>query len=187
MPALGEVVGHALALTAIGVASITAAASQPAADFYRSQQTLTLVVSSSAGGGYDGYARMFGRYMSRYLPGNPVFVVNNMTGAGGARATSYINAVAPRDGTVIGIVNRGAPTIPLLVGPESPAQYDPTKFSWIGNAQRDYGAAVVSKRRLPSRSRTREKSRWSSVPAAPTATPRSCRACSMSCSEPGSR
>ena len=145
MPALGEVFGHALALTVIGVASVTAAASQPAADFYRSQRTLTLVVSSSAGGGYDGYARMFGRYMTRYLPGNPVFVINNMTGAGGARATSYINAVAPRDGTVIGIVNRGAPTIPLLVGPESPAQYDPTKFSWIGNAQRDYGAAVVSK------------------------------------------
>ena len=135
MPALGEVFGHALALTVIGVASVTAAASQPAADFYRSQRTLTLMVSSSAGGGYDGYARMFGRYMTRYLPGNPVFVINNMPGAGGARATSYINAVAPRDGTVIGIVNRGAPTIPLLVGPESPAQYDPTKFSWVGNAQ----------------------------------------------------
>ena len=95
MPALGEVFSHALALTVIGVASVTAAASQPAADFYRSQRTLTLVVSSSAGGGYDGYARMFGRYMTRYLPGNPIFVINNMTGAGGARATSYIRVNRP--------------------------------------------------------------------------------------------
>ena len=74
------------------------------------------MVSSSAGGGYDGYGRMFARYMSRYLPGNPAFVINNMPGAGGARATSYLYNVAPRDGSVIGIVNRGAPTIPLLVG-----------------------------------------------------------------------
>lgn len=136
--------GFALALAAGWCACITAAAGQPAADFYRNQRTLTIIVSSSAGGGYDGYARMFGRYMSRYLPGNPVFVINNMPGAGGARATSYINSVAPHDGTVIGIVNRGAPTIPLLVGADSAAKYDPTKFSWVGNAQRDYGAAVVS-------------------------------------------
>ena len=132
----------ALAVAFAGLAS--AAAAQPAAEFYRSQKTLTLVVSSSAGGGYDGYGRMFARYMSRYLPGNPVFVINNMPGAGGARATSYINSVAPRDGSVIGIVNRGAPTIPLLVRGDSAARYDATKFSWVGNAQRDYGAAVVS-------------------------------------------
>lgn len=121
----------------------TAAVSQPAADFYRSQKTLTMIVSSSAGGGYDGYGRMFARYMSRYLPGNPAFVVNNMPGAGGARATSYLYNAAPRDGTVIGIVNCGAPTMPLLVGPGSAAKYDATKFSWVGNAQIDYGAAAV--------------------------------------------
>jgi tripartite-type tricarboxylate transporter receptor subunit TctC len=144
MPAVSKAANFALALTAGWLAFVAAAVGQPAADFYRSQRTLTIIVSSSAGGGYDGYARMFGRYMSRYLPGNPVFVINNMAGAGGARATSYINSVAPRDGTVIGIVNRGAPTIPLLVGAESPVKYDPTKFSWVGNAQRDYGAAVVT-------------------------------------------
>ncbi len=121
------------------------ALAQSGADFYAGQKTLTMVVSSSAGGGYDGYGRLFARYMTRYLPGQPVFVVNNMPGAGGVRATNYLYSAAPRDGTVIGIVNRGAPTVPLLLGDSSPVQYDPTKFSWVGNAQRDYGAAAVSK------------------------------------------
>jgi tripartite-type tricarboxylate transporter receptor subunit TctC len=139
--------GHWIVLAAMGaVIPIASASAQSAAEFYRNHKTLSLIVSSSAGGGYDGYGRMFGRYMSRYLPGNPTFVINNMPGAGGARATSYLYSVAPRDGSVIGIVNRGAPTIPLLVGAESAAKYDATKFSWIGNAQRDFGAAVVTNR-----------------------------------------
>jgi tripartite-type tricarboxylate transporter receptor subunit TctC len=133
--------GFALALAAVAWSSV--AAGQPAADFYRSQKSLTLIVSTSAGGGYDGYGRMFARYMSKYLPGNPTFIVQNMPGAGGARATNFLYNVAPRDGTVIGIVNRGAPTMPLLVGASSATQYDATKFSWVGNAQIDYGAAAV--------------------------------------------
>ena len=134
-----------VAFAAVGaiVSIVGSAAAQPADEFYRSHKTLTLIVSSSAGGGYDGYGRMFGRYMSRYLPGNPTFVINNMPGAGGARATSYLYSVAPKDGSVIGIVNRGAPTIPLLLGADSAAKYDATKFSWVGNAQIDFGAAAV--------------------------------------------
>jgi tripartite-type tricarboxylate transporter receptor subunit TctC len=133
-----------LALWVAAISHSTAAVGETAEEFYHSHKTLTLIVSTSAGGGYDGYGRMFARYMSRYLPGNPTFVINNMPGAGGARATSYIYNVAPRDGSVIGIVNRGAPTIPLLVGPGSAAKYDATKLSWVGNAQIDYGAAAVT-------------------------------------------
>jgi tripartite-type tricarboxylate transporter receptor subunit TctC len=88
-----------LAAFALGVAVAgfaDAAAAQPAAEFYRNHKPLTLVISSSAGGGYDGYGRMFARYMSRYLPGNPTFVLNHMPGAGGARATSYLYNAAAR-------------------------------------------------------------------------------------------
>lgn len=134
-----------LMCTAVSLGTAAGAGAQTAEEFYRGQKSLTMIVSSSAGGGYDGYGRLFARYMSQYLPGQPVFVVNNMPGAGGARATSYLYSVAPRDGSVIGIVNRGAPTIPLLLGGDSTVQYDARKFSWVGNAQQDYGAAVVSK------------------------------------------
>ncbi|TMK01932.1 MAG: hypothetical protein E6G74_08885 [Alphaproteobacteria bacterium] len=59
------------------------------ADFYRAR-TVTVVVSSSAAGGYDTLARVVARYMGRHLPGNPVFIVRNMPGAGGIAATNFL-------------------------------------------------------------------------------------------------
>src|SRR4051812_2695342 len=40
------------------------------ADFYRGK-TLSLIVSSTPGGGYDLYARALARHIGRYVPGNP--------------------------------------------------------------------------------------------------------------------
>src|SRR5262249_34526003 len=54
----------------------------PVADFYKGK-TVTIVVSSSAAGGYDTIARAVARFMGRHLPGNPTFIVRNMPGAGG--------------------------------------------------------------------------------------------------------
>ena len=45
--------------------------------------------------------------MGKYIPGNPSMVVVNMTGGGGIIAANYMAQVAPRDGTVIGIVSQG--------------------------------------------------------------------------------
>jgi tripartite-type tricarboxylate transporter receptor subunit TctC len=120
------------------------ASAQSAADFYRGQKLLTIYVSSSAGGGYDAYARMITRYMSRYLPGNPTFAVNNMPGAGGVTAANYIYNIAPHDGTVIAAIDRSIPTSALFFGTASAAKFDATKFSWIGSAQRDVGLGFVS-------------------------------------------
>jgi tripartite-type tricarboxylate transporter receptor subunit TctC len=39
---------------------------------------VTVVVSSSAGGGYDTLARALARFMGRHMPGHPAFVVRNM-------------------------------------------------------------------------------------------------------------
>ena len=44
---------------------------------------VTLVVSSSAGGGYDTLARTLARFLGRHLPGNPIVIVRNMAGAAG--------------------------------------------------------------------------------------------------------
>ena len=46
-------------------------------------KTIRIVVPFAAGGGYDIYSRIIGRHMGKYIPGSPVFVVENMTGAGG--------------------------------------------------------------------------------------------------------
>src|SRR5215467_9495865 len=61
-------------------------------------KTVTILVGTSPGGGYDAYARMLARYLPKHLPGSTV-VVKNMTGGGGTRLANYIYAAAPADGT----------------------------------------------------------------------------------------
>jgi tripartite-type tricarboxylate transporter receptor subunit TctC len=99
------------------------------ADFYRGK-TITVVVSSSAGGGYDTVARAVARFLGRHLPGNPLAVVRNMPGAGGMTATNFLYGSADKDGTVIGLVQNNTPFEPLFGTKE--ARYDPVKFVWLG-------------------------------------------------------
>jgi tripartite-type tricarboxylate transporter receptor subunit TctC len=124
----------------------TAALAQPAEEFFRGKKELNLITSSAAGGGYDSYSRLIAHHMSKYLPGNPAIVVQNMLGGGGIRATNYIYNVAPRDGTVFALVDRGMPTAPLLYADRSQARFDAVRFSWIGSIMRETGMGVMSTR-----------------------------------------
>ncbi len=96
-------------------------------EFTRNMQ---IVVSFGSGGGYDLWARAVAGHMSQYLAGKPSIVVQNMPGAGGFTAANYLYNLAPKDGSVIGLVAREAPLGPLT-GAEG-ARFDSTKFSWIG-------------------------------------------------------
>ncbi|MEA2906672.1 MAG: hypothetical protein QOI12_4059 [Alphaproteobacteria bacterium] len=125
---------------------LAAAQAQPAEEFYRGRRELTLITSSSAGGGYDQYSRLVARHMSKYLPGNPNIIVQNMVGGGGIRAANYIYNVAPKDGTVYCLIDRGMPTAPLLYGEKSQARFESVKFSWIGSLMRETGMGVISTR-----------------------------------------
>src|SRR5262245_19395794 len=78
-----------LALCALAAASAPRAKADTIADFYKGR-AVTVVVSSSAAGGYDTLARALARYMGKHLPGNPAFVVRNMPGAGGMTATNFL-------------------------------------------------------------------------------------------------
>src|SRR4030095_3638256 len=69
------------------------------------------------------------------IPGHPTMIVQAMPGAGGARAASYLYKAAARDGSVIGGIHGAVLTAPLL-NPGA-ADFDVTKFSWIGNVTRD--------------------------------------------------
>ena len=119
---------------------------QPADEFFRTKRELIFITSSNVGGGYDSYSRLLARYMSKYLPGNPRFVVQNMLGGGGIRATNYLYNVAPKDGSVIGLVDRGMPTAPLLYGEKSQAKFEAVKFAWIGSLMRETGMGVIAAR-----------------------------------------
>src|SRR5438067_8848873 len=82
------------------------------ADFYRGQ-TVTIIVSSSAGGGYDTVARTIARFLGKHIPGNPPVVVRNMPGAGGMSATNYLYNQADKNGAVIGLLQNNTPFEPL--------------------------------------------------------------------------
>ena len=59
-----------------------ASAQDSAAQFYNGKQ-ITMIVGSSAGGGYDIYARLVSRHMPKHIPGNPAVVM-----AGSIKLTS---------------------------------------------------------------------------------------------------
>lgn len=103
-------------------------------DFYRGK-VVNVVIAFSAGGGYDLYARLLAKHMGKYIPGNPTLVPQNMPGAGTLKATKYLYAVAPRDGTYIGIFSRSMPLAPVL-GLQG-ADFDATKFNWLGSVTKD--------------------------------------------------
>src|SRR5687767_178690 len=73
------------------------AGAQSAEEFFLSKRELFFITSSAVGGGYDSYSRLLSRHMSKYLPGNPRFVVQNMLGGGGVRATNFLYNVAAKD------------------------------------------------------------------------------------------
>src|SRR5712692_3491350 len=100
-----------LACAAVVAAIVPTAA--PAADFYAGK-TIDFLIGGDVGGGYDIYARLIGRHLSRFIPGHPAIVAKNQPGAGSGRAATFLYGVAPKDGTVIGAVFPGVIMGPLL-------------------------------------------------------------------------
>jgi tripartite-type tricarboxylate transporter receptor subunit TctC len=107
----------------------TAALADPIADFYRGK-TITILIGVGAGGEYDLQARLVGKYLGRYIPGNPTVVEQNMTGASGLKLINYLAGVAPHDGTTIGMIQNGLPAL-QVVGLDG-VQFDAAKFNWLG-------------------------------------------------------
>jgi tripartite-type tricarboxylate transporter receptor subunit TctC len=128
-------------VAAIGVLPCAAQA-QTVEQFYAGKQ-VKLFVGSSAGTGYDTYARLVGRFMSKHLPGNPLIITPNMPGAGGIIVSNYLYNVAPRDGSEIAMLPRGAATQPLLEPKDAAPKYVATKFNWIGTPQQEVGLLLV--------------------------------------------
>ncbi|HWO41437.1 MAG TPA: hypothetical protein VNO43_06495 [Candidatus Eisenbacteria bacterium] len=98
-------------------------------DFYKGK-TIRVVVGFAAGGGYDTYARAVARHMGKHIPGNPEFVVENMTGAGSLVAANYTYNRAERDGTFLGVWN-SAFVLYQALGDRA-VRLDARKLGWIG-------------------------------------------------------
>ena len=136
-----------LAAYAFGLASIAALstdvhAQQAVADFYRGK-TITILFGGSPGGGYDVDARVLARHIGRFIPGNPSLVVQNISGARGLTSVNRLYSTSPKDGTYMGVVQRGLLTSPWL-NPTG-VQFDLFKFNWLFSTAAEPGVAIIWK------------------------------------------
>jgi tripartite-type tricarboxylate transporter receptor subunit TctC len=113
-----------------GCVAAAPVAAQSVEEFYEGR-SVDVLIGYTAGGGYDSYARVLARYMGKYIPGNPTLVPKNMPGAGSLKLANFLANVAPKDGSVFGIIGRGIPMEPLLGGEGT--EFDPLTMTWIGS------------------------------------------------------
>ena len=135
--------GLRLAAVVLAAAPLRAANAQSPAEFYRGK-SIDMEIGYSVGGGYDLYARLVSRHLGPHIPGNPEVAPKNMAGSGSLRLANWLYGAAPRDGTAIGALSRGAAFDPLLG--EIGAPFDATKFNWLGSANDEVSVCVA----LPS-------------------------------------
>jgi len=109
--------------------------------FYKGK-TIRLIVAFSAGGGYDAYSRTIGRHLSKYIPGNPAIVVENMTGAGGIIHANFMYQAKP-DGLIIGN-NAGGLILQQIMGAKG-IEFDGKKFEFLGAPGSDHHVCTLSK------------------------------------------
>jgi hypothetical protein len=132
-----------LRAAALGVAamlSVPPAAADDVADFYKGK-TASLYLGYPPSGAYDIYARLIARYLTKYVPGNPQFIVRYKPGAASLNLVNELYNVLPRDGSVIGMFARSV-ALNRLLGREG-ANFNPVEFNWIGSANNEVSICGV--------------------------------------------
>ena len=132
--------GIAFWVTACLVIGAPVLAQERAAEFFKNK-TITMTIGADPGGTYDVPGRLLARYYPDHIPGSPRIVVQNMPGAGSAKAANYIYGVAAQDGTaLVSLLN----TIVLAerLG-QVQIQADLAKLQWIGNMSKQAEVVVM--------------------------------------------
>jgi tripartite-type tricarboxylate transporter receptor subunit TctC len=126
-------------LTAFGISLAAVAAEE--VNF--KGKTITVLVGSEVGGGTDASARLIAPFLTKYLPGNPNVVVQNLPGASGIKALNFFVQQAKPDGLTA--VNGSISMIDPITYRGANAQYDPKTLKFIGGVGRGGGAIFTSK------------------------------------------
>ncbi len=133
-------------ISLLGVLALLALTS-PSADAQTPEEffngkDITIYIGTAPGGGYDNFGRLVARHIGKHIPGNPTLVPVNMEGAGSLKLANWLYNAAPRDGTALGVLNRGTAFEPLI-GMQQLTRFDATKFSWIGTPTNDRSVCVA--------------------------------------------
>ena len=134
-------VAMALAAAVCTWASSVASAQTPA-EFFKGK-TISLLVGFGPGGEDDLWARVVSRHLTSHIPGNPNVIPVHMPGSGGLLVVNRLYNTAAKDGTAIGMINRGIPFEPLLGGQGT--QFDALKINYIGSPGRDTTVCAARK------------------------------------------
>ena len=115
-------------LLCLALTALTSAVGAQTA-FY-SGKTIELIVGYPPGGSNDVYGRAVARHIGRFIPGHPQVIFRNMPGAGSILAANHIYNVAPKDGTVLGLL-AATNTLDEKLGANG-VKFETAKFNWIG-------------------------------------------------------
>ncbi len=122
-----------LAAAVILATAVFAGAAAYAEDFYKGK-TFRFIVGFSPGGGYDTYTRLIARYFSKYVPGSPTTLVQNMTGAGSLISANYIGRRARPDGLTGAVFNNSLIVQKSLGDKKVTVPFE--KLEWVGAPSR---------------------------------------------------
>ncbi|MFQ5850090.1 MAG: Bug family tripartite tricarboxylate transporter substrate binding protein [Candidatus Binatia bacterium] len=132
---------HYLLTLAVGFAFVAGHSTNATAEEFYKGKTIRFVVGYSPGGGYDTYTRAAARHISKYIPGNPTPIVQNMTGGGSLIAANYIYNRAKPDGLTVGIWNGGL-VLQQALG-ERKVKFKGDKFGWIGAPVKGFPTCAI--------------------------------------------
>ncbi len=126
---------------AIGlVIALGTSTSALADDFYKGK-VIRFVVGYTPGGGYDTYTRAVVRHIGKYIPGNPIPVVQNRSGAGSLIAANYTYNRAKPDGLTVGVWN-SAIVLKQALGDRA-VKLKAERMGWIGAPVKGFPACAI--------------------------------------------
>jgi len=135
-----KLVRSACLAAAFGAALVGSAHADEVADFYKGK-TFQFVVGYPPSGGYDAYSRLLVRFIGKHIPGQPTVILQNMPGASSLKSVQYMSAVAPKDGTTVGMFNRGL--MPQSKMKPQEVNVDFSKLTWIGSMNSDTAICTI--------------------------------------------
>ena len=98
--------------------------------FYQSK-TISIIVGTKTGDVYDLYPRLVAQFWSKYIPGNPNIIIQNVPGAASLIAANQVYNIAKPDGLTLGAIYPALYFDQLIKKPE--VKYDWAKIPWIGS------------------------------------------------------
>lgn len=125
----------------LGATALACMATMPVwAQGYFEGKTITYIIATNPGGGYDAYGRLIGKYLEEEL-GARRLVFKNLPGAGHIIGANTLFA-SDSDGLTIGTFNTGLIYAQVL-GREG-IQFELDEFEWIGKASADPRVMVLA-------------------------------------------